>query len=183
MGDPTCYFCSQEESISLLFFQCSTAKAVWAIVAKCIGADNVPRSIGQCWLWCEKWLSHGKQFHTIGIAVICWAIWKTRNKACFKGKLLKNPASIICYACALMGYWTGLFGELEHMIETLVAGANTMLQIATKLLGKKMKKEERLLLRTRMATNRTEANDVVHQTMHVLLLEVILLVYQWLTRC
>ena len=128
VGDPTCYFCDQSENLSHLFFKCSTAKAVWAIGAKCIGANNVPRSLGQCWLWCEKWLPFGKQFHTLGIAAICWAIWKTRNKACFEGKLLKNPASIICYACVLMDYWAGLFMEIDK--EALIAGANTMLQIA-----------------------------------------------------
>ena len=104
VGSPICYFCNQEETVAHLFFQCSTAKAVWAIVAQCIGANNVPKSFGQCWLWCERWLPFGKQFHTVGIAAVCWAIWKTRNKACFNGKILRNPASIICYACALIGY-------------------------------------------------------------------------------
>jgi hypothetical protein len=86
VGNPTCYICNQIESASHLFFQCSTAKAVWAIVARCIGANNVPKSLNQCWLWCERWLPFGKQFHTMGIAAICWAIWKTRNKVCFEEK-------------------------------------------------------------------------------------------------
>lgn len=54
VGDPSCHFCDNDETISHLFFQCSTAKAVWAIAAKSIGANNVPRSLGQCWIWCEK---------------------------------------------------------------------------------------------------------------------------------
>ena len=37
-GEPTCYFCPLDETISHLFFQCSTAKAVWAITAHCLGA-------------------------------------------------------------------------------------------------------------------------------------------------
>jgi hypothetical protein len=71
---PTCHFCNLDETISHLFFQCTTAKVVWTIVAKCFGADNVPRSISQCWLWCDRWLPFGKQFHTVGVAAICWAI-------------------------------------------------------------------------------------------------------------
>jgi len=47
-GDPTFYFCNHNESLSHLFFQCSTAKAVWAIIVKCIDANNVPRSFDQC---------------------------------------------------------------------------------------------------------------------------------------
>ena len=69
-GNPTCHFCDKEESISHLLFQCSTAKAVWAVVAYALGADNVPRNIQQCWEWCEKWLPNGQTFHTLGIAAI-----------------------------------------------------------------------------------------------------------------
>ena len=65
-GDPTCYFCDKAENLSHLFFQCSTAKAVWTIVAKCIGADNIPCSFEQCWNWCDVWIPSGKQFHATG---------------------------------------------------------------------------------------------------------------------
>ena len=70
-GDPSCLFCDSNESVSHLLFQCSMAKAVWAIVAYCLGASNVPRSFDQCWTWCEKWLPFGEKFHAIGIAAIC----------------------------------------------------------------------------------------------------------------
>jgi hypothetical protein len=32
---------------------------------------------------------------------------------CFQGKIVTSPISIICYACSLIGYWAGLFGELD----------------------------------------------------------------------
>lgn len=32
LGSPTCYFCDEDESVSHLLFQCSSAKAVWAII-------------------------------------------------------------------------------------------------------------------------------------------------------
>jgi hypothetical protein len=73
-GNPTCHFYDEEENISHLLFQCSTAKVVWVVVAYAIGADNVPRNIQQCWEWCGKWLPNGQKFHTLGIAAICWAI-------------------------------------------------------------------------------------------------------------
>jgi hypothetical protein len=46
---PTCYFCSVDENAQHLLFQCSTSKAVWAIVAHLIGATNIPKSLDQCW--------------------------------------------------------------------------------------------------------------------------------------
>jgi hypothetical protein len=54
VGDPACYFCPSEETTSHLFFQCSTARAVWATVAVCIGANDIPNSLQQWWLWCEN---------------------------------------------------------------------------------------------------------------------------------
>jgi hypothetical protein len=82
---PACYFCDQNESISHLLFQCSTAEEVWAVVAHSIGADNIPKSFDQCWEWFL-----GKKFHAVGTAAICWTIWKTRNSVCFEGKIVTN---------------------------------------------------------------------------------------------
>jgi hypothetical protein len=81
----------------------------------------------------------GKKFHAIGIAAVSWAIWKTRNRVCFEGHVVTNPITIICYACSLMSYWAGLF--LEDDKEALIAGVNTMMEIAVKLLDKKKSKK------------------------------------------
>lgn len=66
-----------------------------------------------------------------GIAAICWAIWKSRNKACFEGKIIKNPLEIICHACVPMNYWAGLYAEVDK--EQLVDGTNLMLKLAKDL--------------------------------------------------
>jgi hypothetical protein len=78
-GDTSCYFCDLEETIPHLLFQCSVVKAVWAIMAHSIGATDIPSSLDHCWDWCNKWLPFGKKFHAIGIAAICWAIWKNKE--------------------------------------------------------------------------------------------------------
>jgi hypothetical protein len=78
-----------------------------------------------------------RKFQVTGIAAFCWAIWKARNRTCFEGKMIQNPISIICHACALICYWAGLF--LKGDKELLIAGANSMLHIALKLLNKKQK--------------------------------------------
>jgi uncharacterized membrane protein (UPF0136 family) len=61
--------------------------------------------------------------------------------------MINDPISILCYACALIGYLVGLFAEINK--EALITGANTMLEIATKLLEKKRKMGDRLLLKER----------------------------------
>lgn len=130
-GDPNCMFCESKESVNHLFFTCPTAKVVWIVIAKYIGVDDIPESLNQCWKWCEKWLPAGKKIHMWGVSVVCWAIWKAQNKACFEGVLIKNPIQIICHAGALMRFWTGLYADVEKM---LINGVNTMLKVAAELL-------------------------------------------------
>jgi hypothetical protein len=83
-GDPSCYFCQQP--VTHLLFKYPVAKVVWATIATCFGANNITSSFHQSWNWCEKWIPNGKQFHAMGIAAVCWAIWKMRNKICFERK-------------------------------------------------------------------------------------------------
>lgn len=69
---------------------------VWACIAnKCLGADNIPRNLSQCWeWWCEAWLRQGRKCPMWGVAAICWAIWKARNKVCFDKKLINSKLQI-----------------------------------------------------------------------------------------
>lgn len=62
------------------------AKAVWGFVALFIGADSIPSSVNQYYNWINSFLPQGKVFHVLGFAVVCWVIWKARNKACFEKK-------------------------------------------------------------------------------------------------
>jgi hypothetical protein len=134
-GEPTCYFCEQDETVNHLLFECSVAKSVWAIVATSVGASNIPRSFSQCWTWCECWIPNGKQYYMTGVAAICWSIWKMRNQVCFEGKKFLNPIGIICHAGALMKFWAGLLKSDDK--DVWCKGVDMMIDIATKLLAEK----------------------------------------------
>jgi hypothetical protein len=154
-GDPSCVFCDCVETISYLFFQCPVARVIWLVVAKCFGASNIPMNLEQCWLWCEKWLPYGKKFHPWGVATICWAIWKCRNKAVFEKKLTKSPLEIIYHACALMVYWSGLYAELDK--DQLMEDANTMLRVAKEILAAQTTRQvNQLLLQDEDSSDRAE---------------------------
>lgn len=143
-GDPSCVFCDSVETIHHLFFQCPVSKIVWLIIAKCLGATNVPLNLDQCWLWCEQWFPFGEKFHSWGVGAVCWAIWKCRNKAVFDKKLIKNPMEIICYVYSLMMYWSGLYNELD---KEQMEGAKTMLRIAQEVMTAQTSRQvDRLLL-------------------------------------
>jgi hypothetical protein len=138
-GDTKCMFCEVDESIDHLFFQCPIARVVWSIVEKCFGATNIPNNLQQSWKWCETWIPYGQKYHPWGIAAICWAIWKNRNKACFENKIIQNPLEVICHACALMNFWTGLFTNIDK--EQLEEGVATMLRVAKQLLSVQQKEQ------------------------------------------
>jgi hypothetical protein len=134
-GDPLCYFCHLPEIVTQLFFTCSIAKIVWATIATCLGATDIPTSFNQSWKWCETWIPNGKQFHVVGIAAICWSVWKMRNKICFEGKKLHNPLEIVSHACALMKHWAGLQKDVDK--EVLIQGVNAMFKIAVQILAER----------------------------------------------
>jgi hypothetical protein len=71
----------------------------------------------------------GFHLHIVGIAALCWAIWKTRNKACFENKFISSPVSIICYMCAFLRYWAGLQKEKDKQM--LLEGADRLQRGAT----------------------------------------------------
>lgn len=124
----------------ICFFNAQLQKLFGQFVAKCFGATNIPCNLQQCWKWCEYWLPHGENYYLWGIAAICWASWKNRNKACFEKHLIKDPLEIICHACALVKYWAGLFPSIDK--EKLEEGAATMLRLAKELLASQRKNRE-----------------------------------------
>jgi hypothetical protein len=85
-GDTSCAFCAHNENIEHLFFQCTVAKCVWGIVGACLGATNIPNNVPQYRTWIQNVLPGGKAVHHFGFSVVCWAIWKARNKAIFDKK-------------------------------------------------------------------------------------------------
>lgn len=79
---------------------------------------------------------------------------KLGTKHVLKEKIIQNPISIICHACALISYWAGLF--LESDKEQLIEGANTMLHIALKLLNEKQNPSEDLMIEDEDASSQMD---------------------------
>jgi len=83
-GDVKCRFCAENESIIHLFFECSMVKYIWSLIALVVGANCRPTSFGSFWVWLKRFLPHAKKYHMVGLAGVCWAIWKSRNNSCLK---------------------------------------------------------------------------------------------------
>jgi len=56
-----------------------------------------------------------KKIHMIGLAAICWAIWRMRNSVFFEDKKCRSPTEIICLASSFILYWSGLQNSDDKM--------------------------------------------------------------------
>jgi hypothetical protein len=133
-GSPGCYFCGNPETTDNIMFSCPTAKVVWGVVALCFHQRNRPICYEQFWVWIVNALPGGQKVYMLGLAAVCWTIWKTRNRACFKKKNIKNLGEILYYTCALMRYQAGLYlEETQKMINSVV---ELVMKTVLRLLGK-----------------------------------------------
>jgi hypothetical protein len=64
--------------------------------------------------WFAKFAKNMTNIHVVGLAALCWALWKLRNRACFEKKLIKSPSEISCYGCSFLRYWSGLHKEEDN---------------------------------------------------------------------
>jgi uncharacterized membrane protein HdeD (DUF308 family) len=81
---------------------------MWSTISTVLGVFTRPCFTQYFW-WIAKILPVGSNLHIVGIAALCWAIWKTRNNACFKGKLISSLLGLICYMCAFLRYTGQVF--------------------------------------------------------------------------
>jgi hypothetical protein len=60
------------------------------VIALCFHQKNMPSNYDQFWMWVAKALPGGSEVYMLGLAAVCWAIWKTRNEMCFEKKRINN---------------------------------------------------------------------------------------------
>jgi hypothetical protein len=144
-GDPSCYFCDSPETVDHLFFECPIAKVVWWVIAAYFGQVCRPRSYAQYWVWIPNALPGGDKMYMVGLAAICWVIWKGQNRVCFEKKHLRSPSELVYSTCAFLRYWAGL--QAEESQKLIVSRVDLMMRTAMKLLGKKSVPSNQLTIR------------------------------------
>jgi hypothetical protein len=112
-GNTRCQFFDQNENVHHLFFSCPAAKYVWSCVEKSVVAPTRPRNFSQFFWWFPQHVPASHNVHILGIASICWAIWKLR-RACFEGKLINSPVELIYYSGVFMKNWAGLNSSTDQ---------------------------------------------------------------------
>lgn len=106
-----CYLCQKEaESHSHLFLHCTITAELWNMFYSLFGLSWVmPNSIKEAFeSWCCWKVDNTiKQTWKMIPAVICWSIWKERNRKCFDG--LSTPLHSLKGGCLVCLYsWVNM---------------------------------------------------------------------------
>jgi hypothetical protein len=88
-------FCSEEETVHHVFFECVVAKHMWVYISEClyVNLGGCFESIGKFWLSDKK-----NSVINIFTSAALWGHWKLRNCLCFQNgswKLLCPPLKMV----------------------------------------------------------------------------------------
>ena len=121
-GSHKYYFCNCNETIQHLFFDCHHAKILWRVVAVATGLPP-PSSVAHM---SSTWLLDidptQRKLILVGVAALCWAIWRCRNDICF------NNVRYTSFLRALFrrAYWLRFWALLQ------LAGTQELLRSVSK---------------------------------------------------
>ena len=76
----SCLFCTEQETVQHLFFDCAVAQLLWSVVSQALNLKiSSFLDVG------AKWLSN-KKFAATNIicSATLWSLWKLRNEMCFQ---------------------------------------------------------------------------------------------------
>lgn len=108
-GNMSCAFCSCNENIQHLFFDCHLSRAIWNAISIAFGVrkpENVNDLLGA---WVKGWSKENRKQIVVGISALCWAIWLSRNDICFKGKSSYSFLQVIFRGT----YWARMWAKLS----------------------------------------------------------------------
>jgi len=115
-GCTRCCFCSSEESIQHLFFECQVAKLMWNTLFFAFGIYP-PSCVDDLFgSWRRSFPPKFQKAILIGASAFCWAIWISRNDVIFKNSITNSPLQVIFRGTFWIRCWSILSKEEERTI-------------------------------------------------------------------
>jgi hypothetical protein len=116
MGVRHVFFCTQDETIKHLFFQCSFARSIWSVTQAASGLYP-PISIANIF---ENWVHCIDYKYTtllrVGAITLVWSLW-----LCWNDKVFNNKNSSLLHWCmGTLRLWSQLHRTADHDIFTEV---------------------------------------------------------------
>lgn len=125
-GDSKCQICVLDESIDHLFLHCPLARFLWGITKCAFDLPALPGSFPDIWAsWIYLFAGKTRKMVMVGVAGLFWALWNTRNEACFRNVRLLSPIGAVKRFCYCLNLWS--------ILQTKV-GNRDLLQWGTRLI-------------------------------------------------
>jgi hypothetical protein len=107
-GSQKCVACNSNETIKHLFVECPCARMVWRIIFYATGLTP-PRSIRHMFgSWLSNQSSKVRNLIWVGVAAVCWAIWRCRNDIIFHKIKLNSILQVIFRGAYWLRFWAQL---------------------------------------------------------------------------
>ena len=105
-GNKLCCFCSSDETIQHLFFDCHVAKFLWRVVHYTFDLSP-PQSITHLFGNCLRSVGTKlKRKLLTGASALCWAIWLSRNDIVFDRSPSKTYMQVLYRGTHWLMLWT-----------------------------------------------------------------------------
>ena len=132
-GTQQCCFCSSNETIAHLFFDCHVARLLWCIIHITFGLQrpNIVHMFG-FWLNGMQWAQ--KKLVFAGLCALCWPIWLSRNDIVFHKSQKQTCLRILFRATYLARTWMLL--QKEEDKDTISTACRAMESTAMEIFTK-----------------------------------------------
>jgi hypothetical protein len=115
-GDTKCCFCSKEENIQHLFFDCNVARSIWSIVHITFGIKQPLDFAHMCGSWLSSWTGKRRRLIIVGGAALLWSIWLSRNDLVFSKCFSKSFVQVLFRGTYWVRSWAMLSKQEDSMI-------------------------------------------------------------------
>lgn len=122
------FFCPKNESVDHLFLHCSVARFPWRVVGCAFGINGMPTSMKSICDWVFEFPVAVRKLIAVGVAALCWAVWKARTEACFQCVFPKDHTNLLLLICYWIKYRASL--QKHNMKEKFYLGAEMLQLIA-----------------------------------------------------
>jgi hypothetical protein len=75
---------------------------MWSLIKCSFGLRKTPSSVQECLgTWLDTFKRDDRKMVLVGVATVCWALWKARNGVIFEKKRISDPMTLI----KMMTHW------------------------------------------------------------------------------
>lgn len=108
-GSISCCWCSSDENIKHLFFDCHMARRLWNIISFTFGFQPPTDNSDLFGSWLNNFPRKFRSQLLIGAAAVCWAIWLSRNEMVFKRSSSYNSLQVLFR----VAYWIRIWSKMS----------------------------------------------------------------------